>query len=165
MLCGPREFGLPTNEAIRLCELFYPYEHMLGMYYDEVNALLEPLQRRRRRRQVLGVWSRMAKRFTKFVNSASAFMFGNDDRGNDDNNSRMRELEDKVEMLEKKDTIMQQQANKTNTFLELFMGQRKVFWDTRFIHCSTAFTCLKTKMGTITRRKNDKESRQLSSVN
>ena len=51
LLCGPREFGLPTNEAIRLCELFYPYEHMLGTYYNEVNALLEPLQRRRRRRR------------------------------------------------------------------------------------------------------------------
>ena len=25
LLCGPREFGLPTNEGIRLCELFYPY--------------------------------------------------------------------------------------------------------------------------------------------
>ena len=50
LLCGPREFGLPTNEAIRLCELFYPYEHMLATYYDEVNALLEFLQRRRRRK-------------------------------------------------------------------------------------------------------------------
>eukprot|EP00943_MAST-04B_sp_MAST-4B-sp1_P000566 g566.t1 len=35
LLCGPREFGLPTNEAIRLCELFYPYEHMLATYYNE----------------------------------------------------------------------------------------------------------------------------------
>ena len=59
LLCGPREFGLPTNEAIRLCELFYPYEHMLSTYYDEVNVLLDDLQRRRRRRRrrrLLGVW-------------------------------------------------------------------------------------------------------------
>eukprot|EP00942_MAST-04A_sp_MAST-4A-sp1_P013057 g13057.t1 len=70
LLCGPREFGLPTNEAIRLCELFYPYEHMLGMYYNEVNALLKPLQRRRRRR-ILGVWPRMANSFTNMINSAS----------------------------------------------------------------------------------------------
>ena len=160
LLCGPREFGLPTNEAIRLCELFYPYEHMLGMYYNEVNALLKPLQRRRRRR-ILGVWPRMANSFTNMINSASAFMFGanNDEKNNDeitvvrtlqseidvlkeqatqsrDKMQRLEEknaisldkithLERKDAMLEKEDTILTNQANKTNTVLAILKQNGK----------------------------------------
>eukprot|EP00943_MAST-04B_sp_MAST-4B-sp1_P003228 g3228.t1 len=134
LLCGPREFGLPTNEAIRLCELFYPYEHVLGTYYNEVNALLEPLQRRRR---LLGVWSGI----TNLMSSASAFVFGDaDEADNNDQANVIRKLEDKMEILEKKDAISRQkiqqlekkdamleqkdatltsQANKTNTFLSI----------------------------------------------
>ncbi len=141
LLCGPREFGLPTNEAIRLCELFYPYEHMLGTYYDEVNVLLDILQRRRRRR-MLGVWSGI----TNLISSASAFVFGGgDEADNNDQADMIRKLQDEMEMLkkkdavsrkkimhlekkdavlekkdavlEKKDAIIQKQANKTNTFL------------------------------------------------
>ena len=68
-MCGPREFGLPTNEGIRLCELFYPYEHMLSTYYDEVNVLLddEERRRRRRRRRLLGVWPSIQKGFTNIL--------------------------------------------------------------------------------------------------
>jgi hypothetical protein len=94
LLCGPREFGLPTNEAIRLCELFYPYEHMLGTYFDEVNQLLQPLQRRRR---LLGVWAGMKQMFAGAVNSANAFMFGNTktnvDGSLDDSNVRVLQAE------------------------------------------------------------------------
>ena len=81
LLCGPREFGLPTNEGIRLCELFYPYEHMLSTYYDEVDVLLdnEGRRRRRRRRRLLGVWPSIQKGFTNILNSASVFMFGKDE--------------------------------------------------------------------------------------
>ena len=101
LLCGPREFGLPTNEGIRLCELFYPYEHMLTTYYNEVNALLEPLQRRRR---LLGVWSGI----TNLMNSASAFVFGSGDEADDNDQANLiRRLEDKMEVLEKKDAILE----------------------------------------------------------
>ena len=113
LLCGPREFGLPTNEAIRLCELFYPYEHMLSTYYDEVNALLEFLQRRRRRRRrrLLGVWPSIRDGFTNLINSASGVVFGKDEDDNHENdesvdlddgnvdNSGNRKLEDEVKML------------------------------------------------------------------
>ncbi len=103
LLCGPREFGLPTNEAIRLCELFYPYEHMLATYYNEVNALLKPLQRRRRRR-MLGVWSGI----TNLMSSASAFVFGDGDEADvNDQANLIRRLEDKMEVLEKKDAILE----------------------------------------------------------
>eukprot|EP00943_MAST-04B_sp_MAST-4B-sp1_P003835 g3835.t1 len=105
LLCGPREFGLPTNEGIRLCELFYPYEHMLTTYYNEVNALLEPLQRRRRRR-MLGVWSGISNSFTNLMSSARMFMFGDSDEAdNNDQVNVIRKLEDKMEMLEKKDAV------------------------------------------------------------
>jgi hypothetical protein len=137
LLCGPREFGLPTNEAIRLCELFYPYEHMLSTYYDEVNALLEILQRRRRRRRrLLGVWPNIRDGFTNLINGASGFMFGKgeddnrDDVDVDDDNvesSGMRKLEDKVKMLaaeskqsrnkmkrlEKKDAMLMNEAKQS----------------------------------------------------
>jgi hypothetical protein len=132
LLCGPREFGLPTNEAIRLCELFYPYEHMLGTYYDEVNLLLEPLQRRRRR-QMLGVWSGISSSFTALMSSVSAFVFGDaDESGNNDQLNVIRKLEEKMDMLEKKDAISQssiktlkQQANKTNTFLAILKQNKR----------------------------------------
>jgi len=94
LLCGPREFGLPTNEAIRFCELFYPYEHMLATYYNEVNALLEPLQRRRRRR-MLGVWSGILNSFTNVIRSASAFVFPDADA----ENIGMQKLEDEIQGL------------------------------------------------------------------
>jgi hypothetical protein len=124
LLCGPREFGLPTNEGIRLCELFYPYEHMLTTYYNEVNTLLEPLQRRRRRR-MLGVWSGISN----LMNSATAFVFGDADA--DGENIGVRKLQDEIDMLKRKDAILEkkeamshsniktlkQQVNKTNTFL------------------------------------------------
>ena len=51
-LCGPRTFALPndaTNSGVQLCELFYPYSHMVEGYYTSVQGIL-PLQRRRRRR-------------------------------------------------------------------------------------------------------------------
>jgi len=102
LLCGPREFGLPTNEAIRLCELFYPYEHMLGTYYNEVNALLEPLQRRRRRR-ILGVWSRVTNSVTALMNSASAIVFGDADA----ENFGMQKLQDEIDMLKKNDAVLE----------------------------------------------------------
>jgi hypothetical protein len=95
LLCGPREFGLPTNEGIRLCELFYPYEHMLTTYYNEVNALLEPLQRRRRR--MLGVWSRVANGLTNLMSRASGFVFG--DAESDDENIGVQKLEDEIQEL------------------------------------------------------------------
>ncbi len=120
LLCGPREFGLPTNEAIRLCELFYPYEHMLATYYDEVNALLEPLQRRRRRRRLLGVWPSIRDGFTNLINSASGFMFSKDEDDNrdDDSGSEMQKLEDKMEMLTKSNAMLmnevKQSRNKIN---------------------------------------------------
>jgi len=141
LLCGPREFGLPTNEGIRLCELFYPYDHMLTTYYNEVNALLEPLQRRRRRR-MLGVWSGI----TSLLSRASTFMFGDADA----ENIGMRKLQDEIQdlkqemkqkdaisrheiqILKQKDAIsrssiknLKQQANNTNTFLAVLKQNEK----------------------------------------
>jgi len=146
LLCGPREFGLPTNEAIRLCELFYPYEHMLGTYYNEVNALLKPLQRRRRRR-MLGVWSGISNSFTNLMSSASAFVFGDtDEADNNDQSNVIRKLQDEIQdmkqkdaisrdkiqhlekkdaVLEKKDTILTNQANKTSAFLAVLKQNDK----------------------------------------
>ena len=135
LLCGPREFGLPTHEAIRLCELFYPYRHMLDTYYHEVNQLLEPLQRRRRRRRrrLLGVWPSIQKDITNLMNSASAFMFGKEEEEDDDNENRddgnidlddddtkvVRKLEDKIKVLEKKNEILRQKVDKTDDFLAI----------------------------------------------
>ena len=57
------------------------FQHMLATYYDEVNALLEFLQRRRRRRRrLLGVWPSIKNGFTNLMNSASGFMFGKDEQ-------------------------------------------------------------------------------------
>jgi hypothetical protein len=137
LLCGPREFGLPTNEGIRLCELFYPYEHMLTTYYNEVNALLEPLQRRRRR--MLGVWSGISNSVINLMSRASTFVFGDPDPDADAETIGVRKLQDEIDMLKRKDAILrheiqdlkhkdaviQSQSNKTNTFLAILKQNEK----------------------------------------
>eukprot|EP00943_MAST-04B_sp_MAST-4B-sp1_P007865 g7865.t1 len=115
LLCGPREFGLPSNEEIRLCELFYPYEHMLNTFYDEVEAKYHTF-RRRRQRQLLGdsIWSSIGK----FVNSASKTMFGSsteendeEDRMDEDINGGMRSLQDEVKYLKHQVTKQQNEIH------------------------------------------------------
>jgi hypothetical protein len=82
-LCGPRTFDMPndaTNSGIQLCELFYPYAHMLDGYFDSVQTMLTFLERRRRRRRLQSWPATWVEEAQHWARTMGALVFG---QGND----------------------------------------------------------------------------------